>query len=186
MRALVVYESLFGNTEAIARAVAQGLRDRFDVELCPVAAAAGRTAPGVDLLVVGGPTHAFGLSRPATRRDGAERATVAPDVDLDLGVREWLDAALPVTGSPVAAAFGTKAAHPRLLPGSAAHGIAKRLRHLGYRLTGSPEDFAVEGVEGPLTTGELARAVAWGESLGADDSLRGIMERHTGSNGGRP
>ncbi|MFF0545767.1 flavodoxin family protein [Nocardia thailandica] len=185
MRALVVYESLFGNTEAVARAVAEGLRDRFEVELCPVATAAGRPAPDVDLLVVGGPTHAFGLSRPSTRRDGATRARIAEGADLDLGVREWLDAALPVAGSPLAAAFGTKAAHPRLLPGSAAHGIAKRLRHLGYRPACPPQDFTVEDVEGPLTAGELARAVSWGESLGAAPTPRGIMQRGTGSSGGR-
>ncbi|MFC4128439.1 flavodoxin family protein [Nocardia rhizosphaerae] len=165
MRALVVYESMFGNTEAVARAVAAGLRTRYEVELSPVTEAAGRPAPEVDLLVVGGPTHAFGLSRPATRKDAASR--VPGPVPAELGVRDWLDAAFPVSPPRAAAAFGTKMTEPRWLPGSAAKGIAKRLRRLGYRLAGAPADFHVDGMTGPVTAGELDRASAWGAELAA-------------------
>ena len=67
MRALVVYESMFGNTEAVARAVADGLAEMHDVDLREVSQAPIAVIARVDLIVVGGPTHAFSLSRPATR-----------------------------------------------------------------------------------------------------------------------
>jgi hypothetical protein len=136
MRAQVVYESMFGNTAAVAEAVATGLRPSFEVTVSSVAEAANHPAPQVDLLVVGGPTHAFGLSRTVTRRDAADRTD--DPVEIEIGIREWLDAALPVQASRSAAAFGTKIARPPWLPGSAAKGIAKRLRHLGYHLAVPP------------------------------------------------
>ncbi|MEV6426394.1 hypothetical protein [Nocardia sp. NPDC051463] len=159
MRALVVYESMFGNTSAVAEFIAQGLREHADVEVVNVAAAAECPAPTVNLLVVGGPTHTFGLSRPQTRSDAA-RHTDAP-IATDIGVREWLDAALPVPPGHRAAAFGTKMAKPSWLPGSAARGIGKRLRRLGYSLADQPMDFLVEHTTGPLTAGELERARVW-------------------------
>lgn len=165
MRALVVYESMFGNTEAVARAIAEGLRTRYEVEICPIADAAGRPAPEVELLVVGGPTHAFGLSRPATRKDAADR--IDTPVTVDVGIREWLEAALPVSSARRAAAFGTKVGTPPWLPGSAAKSIGKRLRHLGYRLVVAPADFSVDGMTGPLLPGELERASSWAGQLAA-------------------
>ncbi len=174
MRARVVYESMFGNTAAIARAIADGLRAHADVEVLSVVAAAEMPEPTIDLLVVGGPTHVFGLSRTRTRRDAAEQ-TDAP-LAVDIGIREWLDAALPVPGGSRAAAFGTKAAKPRWLPGSAARGAGKRLRRLGYELVEDPMDFLVEGMRGPLAQGELERARAWAERL-ARTELDRIMHR---------
>ncbi|WP_280300226.1 hypothetical protein [Nocardia neocaledoniensis] len=163
MRAQVVYESMFGNTAAVAEAVATGLRPSFEVTVSSVAEAVNRPAPQVDLLVVGGPTHAFGLSRTVTRRDAADR-TDGP-VEIEIGIREWLDAALPVQPPRSAAAFGTKIARPPWLPGSAAKGIAKRLRHLGYHLALAPADFLVEDMTGPLSPGELQRATEWAARL---------------------
>lgn len=163
MRSRIVYESMFGNTAAIAEAIAEGLRGYGPVEVLNIAAAANVPAPAVDLLVVGGPTHALGLSRQRTRLDAAGR-TEAPVV-VDIGIREWLDAALPVPAGCRAAAFGTKAAKPPWLPGSAAHGAAKRLRRLGYQLADEPMDFLVDGMTGPLGEGELDRARSWAERL---------------------
>ncbi|MGW4633493.1 hypothetical protein [Nocardia sp. NPDC004415] len=163
MRALIVYESMFGNTAAVTEAVAAGLRPHVEVIMCPVAVAASKPAPQVDLLVVGAPTHAFGLSRAATRRDAADR-TDAP-VEIGVGVREWLDAALPLPAARFAAAFGTKIARPPWLPGSAAKGIGNRLRRLGYELVVPPADFYVDGMTGPLRTGELGRATRWAAQL---------------------
>ncbi|GGN77701.1 flavodoxin domain-containing protein [Nocardia rhizosphaerihabitans] len=160
MRARVVYESMFGNTAMVADAIAQGLRDHAEVEVVNVMAAGEVPPPTVDLLVVGGPTHALGLSRQLTRRDAA-RLTDEP-IAIDIGVREWLEAALPVAAGHRALAFGTKIAKPPWFPGSAASGIAKRLRHLGYSLADQPVDFLVEGTTGPLVPGELGRAHAWG------------------------
>lgn len=165
MRAQIVYESMFGNTAAVAEAIADGLRPYYEVQLCPVADAVNRPAPQVDLLVVGGPTHAFGLSRTATRQDAATHTTAS--IDTEIGVREWLDAALPASPPCPAAAFGTKVAHPPWLPGSAAKGIGKRLRNLGYQLAVAPADFHVTAMTGPLTSGERERATAWATKLAA-------------------
>ncbi|MEV6562076.1 hypothetical protein AB0M22_40585 [Nocardia sp. NPDC051756] len=163
MRSRIVYESMFGNTAAIAAAIAEALRAYGPVEVLNIAAAANVPAASCDLLVVGGPTHAFGLSRQRTRLDAAGR-TDAPVV-VDIGIREWLDAALPVPAGCRAAAFGTKVAKPPWLPGSAAHSAGKRLRRLGYQLADEPMDFLVDGMTGPLSEGEPARARAWAERL---------------------
>src|SRR5262245_33114586 len=105
--ALIVDESMFGNTRAVSEAIADGLRTRFaDVQIA-TAADAPRYLAGLDLLVVGAPTHAMGLPRPSTRRaasrDGA--GDVAPD-----GVREWLGAVLAVPAATPAVAFDTRLA----------------------------------------------------------------------------
>ncbi|WP_040690951.1 flavodoxin family protein [Nocardia vinacea] len=163
MRCRVVYESMFGNTAAIAAAIAQKLGEYGEVEVLDVAAAAQHPEPTVDLLVVGAPTHALGMSRARTRRDAASRTEVP--VSVDIGMREWLDAALPVPAGSRAAAFCTKAAKPSWLPGSAARGAGKRLRRLGYELVDRPVDFLVDGTLGPVTPGELERAQTWADRL---------------------
>jgi hypothetical protein len=67
MKALLVYESLFGNTEAVARAIADGLSLEMEVAVHEVGEAPTVITEFIDLVVVGGPTHAFSLSRPGTR-----------------------------------------------------------------------------------------------------------------------
>ena len=160
MKALVVYESLFGNTQAVARAVADGLGAAFEVRL----AEAHEIPPtdGVDLLVVGGPTHAFGLSRPGTRQDAARQGEVRPGT-VDVGIREYLDLS-PMLPGLAAAAFDTKVDKP-FLPGSAAHKAYRRLRRLGCRMVRPPESFRVHGTTGPMVAGELDRARTWAAEL---------------------
>ncbi|MFR9749651.1 flavodoxin family protein [Nocardia sp. 004] len=174
MRARVVYESMFGNTAAVAEAIATGLREHAEVEVLNVVCAAELPAQPVNLLIVGGPTHAFGLSRPRTRRTAAEQSD--RPIATDIGVREWLDAALPVSPGRRAAAFGTTMAKPTWLPGSAARGIGKRLRRLGYSLADQPVDFVVEDTTGPLGSGELERARVWAARL-AHTELDRIMHK---------
>lgn len=166
MKAIVVYESLYGNTHEVAEAVAEGLRHGADVEVVPVAdASADRLAAG-ELLVVGGPTHVHGMSSRLSRKGAADDAKKKghepPDVEGP-ALREWFDGLPEADGSP-AAAFDTRIDKPRLVTGSAAKGIAKRLRRHGYTLVGE-ESFLVADSEGPLVPGELDRARAWGRSL---------------------
>ncbi|WP_416952551.1 flavodoxin family protein [Nocardioides sp. T5] len=75
MTALVVHESHWGNTRQVAQAIADGLADSHGgpVQVVDVAAAPSPLPDGVDLVVLGGPTHAFSMSRPATRRDAHDR-----------------------------------------------------------------------------------------------------------------
>ncbi|MCK2216122.1 flavodoxin domain-containing protein [Actinomadura sp. ATCC 31491] len=166
MHALVVYESMFGNTKAIAEAIAEGLAGGMRAEVAEVASAPVVVGEDVCLLVVGGPTHAFGLSRVSTRQSAAEQAKGAPLVSQGRGVREWLGALRTSSATLGAAAFDTRVAKPRM-PGSAARAVARRLRRAGVRLAGPAQSFYVDGVRGPLLPGELERAREWGESLAA-------------------
>jgi flavodoxin len=74
MRAVVVYESMYGNTHQVADAIGAGLRPAFDVSVIPVSKATPAVLADADLVVVGGPTHAHGMSRAATRNGAVEAA----------------------------------------------------------------------------------------------------------------
>ncbi|MGW3353016.1 flavodoxin family protein [Nonomuraea rubra] len=165
MDALVVYESMFGNTKQIAEAIAEGLATRLRTEVVEVGSAPAKVGPEAGLLVVGGPTHAFSMSRASTRRSAAQQTT-QPLVSRGDGVREWLAALATASAALTSAAFDTRVDKPRL-PGSAARGIARRLRRLGVKVMAPAQSFYVTGTEGPLAAGELERARQWGESLAA-------------------
>jgi hypothetical protein len=177
MRARVVYESMFGNTQVIAPAVAEGLADNMTVDLEEVSAAATDVDDDIDLLVLGGPTHAFGLSRERTRESAAAQA-VGGVVSAGGGLREWLGKV--TEGSPdiaAAAAFDTRADKPRL-PGSAAHGAERRLRRLGFHIVEPAASFYVTDMTGPLVDGERDRARRWGELLGSKIATAGEHPAH--------
>ena len=74
MKAVVVYESMYGNTHLVADAIGRGLAGGAEVVVVPVAEAAPALVAEADLLVVGGPTHAHGMSRPTTRKAAVEQA----------------------------------------------------------------------------------------------------------------
>lgn len=166
---LVVYESILGNTEEVARAVAEGLGRSRTVTISEVGHAPDVIHEDVDLLVVGGPTHAFGLSRPESRREAAAEATGAVP-STGRGLREWLEALAPSDTNTAFATFDTRVSLH--FPGSAARKAHKRLRAKGFRSLEDPQSFIVHGKAGPLADGETERARAWGEGLGRrlDDS----------------
>lgn len=163
MRAIVVFESLWGNTEKVARAVADGLES-----VAPVAVVAVETAPSAlddyDLVVVGGPTHAFSMSRPSTR-ETAVKTQHAPRL-VERGIREWLGELSQVVHPICAVTFDTKVESPPL-PGSAAKAARHELRSRGFDVSIPSQTFRVHGYEGPLVDGELERAAAWGAELAA-------------------
>jgi Flavodoxin domain len=167
MNALVVYESVYGNTRAVADAVAEGLGG---AAVLPVHEAVARAAQA-DLLVVGGPTHMHGLATTRSREMAAAAAhedgalTLDPSATKEPGLRKWLHE-LDDNGGAQAAAFDTRLDRSQLLTGLASRGIAKRLRRHGYEVLGT-ESFLVEDSEGPLEDGELDRARAWGAQLAA-------------------
>jgi hypothetical protein len=176
MKALLVYESMFGNTQAVAEAVAEGIAVRMPVQVTEVGATSSQVGMDIDLLVVGAPTHAFSMSRPATRENASHQARRGSVVSSRSGLREWLAGAVLPTGIP-AAAFDTKMMRPRL-PGSAAHAAEKRLRGKGSRPVGPVEHFYVTDTQGPLAEGELVRARAWGAAIGA--AAREHIDEHLG------
>jgi len=161
MRSLVVYESWFGNTRRIAEEIAASLAHEERVDLVSVDGPLP-LLEHMDLLVVGAPTHIHGLSSKRSR-EGA--LTQGAHGEPGIGVRGWIDALPDGAWGPRAAVFDTRANKPVLLVGSAARGMAHRLRRRGYTLATEPESFFVHGTPGPLEEGELDRAAEWGTGL---------------------
>lgn len=159
MRTFVVYESLFGNTARVAQAVADGINKHLDVELHSVAE--GLWPEETNVLVMGGPTHAFSMSRTTTREDAVNQGATG---DSTRGLREWLDE-LPEGNDTMFAAFDTRVEMVRHLPGSAAKAAAKIAHKRGYQPLTRPESFYVVDTPGPLLDGEVQRAEVWGAQL---------------------
>ena len=90
-----------------------------------------------------------------------------------MGVREWLELARIQQGLPVVA-FDTRVDR-RLVPGSAAKAIARRLRRLGGYLIEAPVTFYVDDVSGPLAEGEADRAFAFGQMVARDFERRNLV-----------
>jgi flavodoxin len=165
MRALIVYESMFGNNQRIADAVATGLRGEVEVEVVEVGAAPTAIPDGVSLLVVGGPNHTFGMTRPMTREQ-AKQETDQPLVSSGRGIREWLEALAPITRPLPFAVFDTRADKRAIRAIDRAGGMmAKRLRRLGAHPVDDVQSFLVREMTGPLVDGELERAETWGRTL---------------------
>jgi menaquinone-dependent protoporphyrinogen IX oxidase len=166
MRAVIVYESMYGNTHEIAQAIAEGMAGGCDVAVTAVADADPAAIAGADLLVVGGPTHVHGMSRESTRKAAVTDAA-AGGVELDAdapgpGLREWL-IALPANDSP-AAAFDTRIKAPAVLTGRASRRMAHLLRRHGHRMVTAPQSFFVTK-DNHLLDGEQDRAREWGRAL---------------------
>lgn len=161
MRAIVVYESHWGNTEAVARAIADGIgpeaRALTTTEATPAVVAQA------DLVVAGAPLMAFGLpSAGMIANAGKDPKAPRPADVSNPALRTWLEH-LP-EGHAAAASFETKL---RWSPGGATSAIDGRLRESGYRTVTRGEKFYVKGTYGPLREGELERARQWGSTLRA-------------------
>jgi hypothetical protein len=168
MRAVVVYESMYGNTHVVADHIGAGLRSRFEVVVSSVEDADDAGIADADLLVVGGPTHAHGMTSAMTRKSAVEAAAKDADLDLDAdaegpGLRDWLSE-LPKRDGARAAAFDTRIDAPAALTGRASKGIARRLRHHGFELVTDPESFLVDK-HSHLLDGEDERARSWANAI---------------------
>ena len=155
MKTLVIFDSYFGNTEQVARAVGNTLSSQGTEEIVKVSEVSPQQMEGVDLLVVGSPTRAF---QPSDGTKAFLKRLANGSLD---GIK--------------VAAFDT-----RIKPedtgssflkfmvnifGYAAKPIADRLAKKGGQLAGTPEGFYVKASEGPLKDGELERAAAWAVKL---------------------
>jgi hypothetical protein len=157
-------ESMFGNTEQIARAIARGLEKSAQVEVVEVSEAPPNPDADVDLVVAGGPTHAFSMTRASTRADAIDRG--ATEGERGVGLREWIEGLPQGRHADKIATFDTRVRTVRHLPGSAAKAAARAARRHGYESAAPAESFYVDDVDGPLLDGELDRAEAWGKQLG--------------------
>ena len=160
MRAIVVYESHWGNTAAIARAIAEGLGP--DATAVTTDQTSADLIGEADLIVAGAPVIAFGLASDKARQRLAEDARDAPSPP-DVGhpsMRSWLKNLPP--GQAPSAAFETRIWwSPRGATGT----IERGLQNAGYRVVDKSHRFVVTDTYGPLRDGEIERARAWGEDL---------------------
>ena len=155
-----------GQFEAGAEAIADALGTDRVVPVHYANGGVGRT----DLLVVGGPTHARGITTGLTRRMAVQAASESarpldPEPARAPGLRQWLRE-IPGVDGRHAIAFDTRRDRSPLIAGGAARGIARRLRQRGYQVPGTAS-FLVEGSDGPLKSGELDRAREWAAGLAA-------------------
>jgi hypothetical protein len=160
MKAVVVYESLWGNTAAIARAIAEGIGP--EARALSTAEATGEAIADADLIVAGAPLIAFRLPTEQMRenqRANPGKAPRPPDLSHP-SMRSWLDA-LP-KGNGRSAAFETRF---QWSPGGATGAIVRGLKNAGYRSIAKEHRFFVKGMYGPLQDGELDKARAWGAEL---------------------
>lgn len=165
MKVLVIYDSVFGNTEQIAQAIAGKLAPLGDVRLSRAGDLSPSDLAGSDFVIVGAPTQGGRSTKPvgelldAIPRDALKGVRVASfdtrisAADSGIGIRLLVS-----------------------IIGYAAGKIAQKLKGLGGVLIAPPEGFIVKDREGPLKEGELKRASAWAESLAnkiqAEDPLR--------------
>jgi hypothetical protein len=170
MRALIVYESMFGNTHAVAQHIAEGIDTAATTEVVSVHDATPETVAAADLIVIGGPTHVHGMSSQRSRAGAEDMAAKDDDLDLDPdaygdGLRDWFGQLADDAGADrLAAAFDTRVHGSTLLTGQASKGITKRLRSHGFDLVVDGESFFVEK-SNHLEAGEAERATTWGRTV---------------------
>jgi hypothetical protein len=159
MKAVVVYESHWGNTEAVARAIAEGIGQ--DARVLNTDEATPEVVAEADLIVAGAPVMAFSLPRAGVEKQLASdtKGPRPPDISHPL-LRTWLDR-LPA-GSGWAAAFETRLWWS--LRGATGT-IESKLRDAGYRRLAKGERFIVSGAYGPVREDEIERARSWGAGL---------------------
>jgi flavodoxin I len=145
MKALIIYDSVYGNTEKIARAIAEAITPSGEVKVLRVGEANPSELASIDLLIVGSPTHG-GRPTPA--------------------VQEFLNKVSKLSQGVTVAAFDTRVASKfAKVFGYAAGRIARNLKGKGGTLTASPEGFFVTDTKGPLKEGELERAAGWAKGI---------------------
>jgi len=144
MKTLIVYDSVHGNTEKIARAIGDAIAGEVEVHHAGEVNISELDA--FDLIIVGSPTHG-GRPTPA--------------------VRDFLKKApAPALKGTSVAAFDTRLPTKWVrIFGYAAGRIGDSLKRKGGNLAASPEPFFVEGTEGPLEEGEIDRATGWAKEI---------------------
>ena len=146
MKALIVYDSVYGNTEKIARAIGEAITPSGEVKVLRAGEANPSELASIELLIVGSPTHA---SRPTPAIQ--DILNKVPKLSLQ-GIN--------------VAAFDTRISTKLVgVFGYAAGRIARNLKRKGGTLIASPVGFFVTGGKGPLKEGELERAAAWAKGI---------------------
>lgn len=157
MKTLIIYDSVFGNTEKIARAIGQAFGTQEKVEIVKVSEAKPENLAGLGLLIVGSPTRAFRATPAMMQFLGKIPANGLKGVRVGA-----FDTRVPMDGAKIP---GFLRALAKVF-GYAAEPMAKKLAKKGGVLAALPEGFFVTDSEGPLKEGELERAGEWAKSVG--------------------
>lgn len=161
MRAIVVYESHWGNTAEIARAIAEGIGP--EARALNTDEASASVVAEAELVVAGAPIMAFGLPSDVMVENAGKDPKAPRKADVSHpSLRHWLEALPP--SHAAAASFETKL---RWSPGGATGAIDERFQRAGFRTIVKGEKFWVSTPYGPLREGEAERARAWGSELAA-------------------
>ena len=155
MKALIIYDSFFGNTEKIAQAIGETLSSSMEVEVCKVSEVKQEQLKEINLLLVGSPTRGF-MPSPAIKKflrsihsDGLKNIKAAA---FDTRISE----------------DDVKSRFLRFLMklfGYAAEPISKKLKIKGAEIVIAPGGFCVKDTEGPSKEGELERAATWAKQI---------------------
>jgi flavodoxin len=151
MKVLIVYDSVFGNTEKIAKAIGDSFGAEENAEVLKVSDINAEQLKNIDLLIVGSPTRAFKPTKAI----------------VDFLIKIPTDGLKEINVAAFDTRISTTDANSRLLNGLvkvfgyAAKPIADKLQKKGGNHMVSPEGFFVKDSEGPLKDGELERAVNW-------------------------
>lgn len=156
MKILMVYDTMFGNTERIAQAMVDATTDQHQAELVRVQDVTTAQLQSCDILVIGSPTHGF---RPTP--DIASRikrlSSEVPEAKFRYAVfdtRSDIDEIDSKILSSMVRLFGYAAAS-----------MDKTLAKRGFKRAEAPAGFIVHGKEGPVKDGEIDRATAWMRSV---------------------
>jgi flavodoxin I len=146
MKALIVYDSVYGNTEKIAKAIAEAITPSNEVKVLKAGEANPSDLEPLDLLIVGSPTHA---GRPVS------------------GIQDFLNKVpeVSVKGKKVAGFDTRTSSKVAKIFGYAAGRIVRDLEKKGGIPVASPGGFLVTGTQGPLKAGELERAATWAKAI---------------------
>jgi flavodoxin len=155
VKTLIIYDSVYGNTEKIAQAIGNALGSQQEVELHRVSDVKPEQLTGLNVLIVGSPTQAFKPTKATSQLLG--------EISMN-GLKGVKVAAFDtrISTSDIESSVGrffVKAG------GYAAKPIADRLKKCGGNLIMPPEGFCVKGTEGPLKEGELERAADWAKQV---------------------
>lgn len=157
MRVAIITESCFGNTAAVADALAGALRSAGH-DVTAYAADDAPPDPEGELILLGAPTHNRGLPGAGSRSQAISKGGSG-----SAGAQEWIAASRPDACRRVVT-FATRS--PQRFAGSAAKAAAKAMRRRGWRAAEEGEAFIVTATADPLRDGELDRAADWARVLG--------------------
>jgi len=155
LKVLVVYDSVYGNTEKIAFAISDSLSSEEKIETVRVNEIKSEQIAGLDYLIVGSPTQAF-------------KPTKAISTFLKSVSKNSLSGVKVAAFDTRISTSDTNSAVFNFLEkifGYAAKPIAVRLDKKGGTLIVPPEGFFVKDTEGPLKDGEIGRAESWAKQI---------------------